>query len=78
MRSLTIQISGMHCEHCTAAVRAALAAIDGLTVRTIELESHSATLDWDGAGNPVHPIANALQQAGYRLGGFEWGGPAGG
>jgi copper chaperone len=61
---IELDISGMTCNHCVAAVRKALAAVDGVEeVVEVTLEPGSATLK--GSATPQAVIA-AVKEAGYQ------------
>lgn len=58
-----IFISGMHCEHCTAAVTTALKEIPGVTSVTVELESGIATVA--GSGFDDAALKSAVEDTGF-------------
>ena len=60
----TIQIEGMHCDHCLAAVEAALDGIGGVWARA-SLPDRVRVLSKD----PIDPVAlaAAVESAGYRV-----------
>lgn len=41
----TISIEGMHCQHCVAAVKGALEALEGVTAVTVNLEAKNAVVE---------------------------------
>jgi len=62
--TVQLRITGMTCQHCVAAVRKALAAVEGVDeVSEVALESGSATVK--GSASPQVLIA-AVKQAGYQ------------
>ncbi len=61
---IELNISGMTCNHCVAAVSQALAAVDGVEqVVEVALEGGSARVQ--GSATPQALIA-AVEEAGYR------------
>ncbi len=44
----TLKIEGMHCGNCSASVEKALAAIDGISAVTVDLEKKEAAFQNDG------------------------------
>jgi copper chaperone CopZ len=45
MEQHTLEIDGMHCEHCIAAVRSALESLEALTVQDVEVGTAEVTYD---------------------------------
>jgi copper chaperone CopZ len=60
---VTIRISGMSCGHCVSAVRKALEAVPGVSVRAVEIGSASVVLD--GARATLADAEAAIDAAGY-------------
>ncbi len=61
--TVTLTVSGMTCQHCVAAVRKALQAVDGVEeVTDVSLADNSATVK--GVADPRALIA-AVQESGY-------------
>ncbi|MBB4636812.1 heavy-metal-associated domain-containing protein [Longimicrobium terrae] len=63
MQSLSIEIEGMTCGHCVAAVRGALAGMQG--VRVEEVKIGSARVEYDPAAVQPEQIAEAVRDEGY-------------
>ncbi len=63
MEERTLEIRGMHCDHCVATVRRELARIPGLTVREVRIGS--ATLRFDPAVVSGSRISEAIRRAGF-------------
>lgn len=61
----TLTIDGMHCEHCVDVVGDALAGLDGVTVRDVEVGSAQVAYDPTEVADDV--LAAALDDAGYEL-----------
>lgn len=61
----TLTISGMSCGHCVAAVTRHLDAVDGVTVRSVEVGR--AVLDVDPALVTPAVLAQAIGDAGFAL-----------
>jgi copper chaperone CopZ len=59
----TIQINGMSCAHCVAAVQKALTAVPGVTVREVAIGRAVVTLD--AAGGSLAAVEAAIDHAGY-------------
>ena len=60
---VSLQIVGMSCGHCVAAVKEALVALPGVQVERVEVGR--ATVQFDRDTVKPGEIANAIQDAGY-------------
>jgi copper chaperone len=58
-----IEITGMSCGHCVAAVKRALDGVDGVEVREVAIGS--ATVAYDPATVSRERIAEAIEDEGY-------------
>jgi copper chaperone len=63
MTRLTLDVEGMSCNHCVAAVDEALKEVPGVT--TTEVRIGSATVDYDPALATVEALLDAVADAGY-------------
>jgi copper chaperone CopZ len=61
----TLEIDGMHCEHCVAAVRSALESLEALTVQDVEVGAAEVT--YDPADISTAQLAEAIDDAGFDL-----------
>ena len=61
----TLEIDGMHCEHCVAAVRSALESLEALTVQDVEVGAAEVT--YDAADISTAQLAEAIDDAGFDL-----------
>jgi len=61
----TLEIDGMHCEHCVAAVRSALESLEALTVQDVEVGAAEVT--YDPADISTDQLAEAIDDAGFEL-----------
>lgn len=70
MATMSFEVSGMSCEHCTAAVRDEVASIDGVVVREVDLASGRLTVESVDAldGDSVQAaVKAAVEEAGYEF-----------
>ena len=63
MEELTIQIGGMSCGHCVAAVSGALTRMDGVQVEEVRIGG--ATVSCDPARVRPEQITDAIEEEGY-------------
>jgi copper chaperone CopZ len=61
----TLEIDGMHCEHCVAAVRSTLESLEALTVQDVEVGTAEVT--YDPAEITTDQLAEAIDDAGFEL-----------
>jgi len=61
-----IEIRGMTCGHCAAAVRRALEALDGVSDVAVDLECGTATYR-EAAPVSEDVVKGAIEEAGYEL-----------
>ena len=64
MQNVTLEITGMSCGHCVAAVGAALEAVPGVTVRDVRVGAATLALE-PGAADAVGRAVRAVEDAGY-------------
>lgn len=62
MQTITVQITGMSCQHCVAAVTKALLAVPGVQNAEVNLDQGSGKIIGTA---PVQAILNAVTRAGY-------------
>lgn len=62
MNKVTLNITGMTCGHCVAAVTKALQAVPGVTAANVNLEKKQAVIE---GTSEVAPLITAIVDAGY-------------
>jgi copper chaperone len=58
-----LDIEGMTCSHCSAAVQRALEAVPGVEVATVDLDAGTASVEGDA---PLDALLKAVADEGYR------------
>ena len=71
MKTFTLAVHGMTCEHCVKAVRRAIEAVPGVRETNVELAAGRATVKADGASVTTARLENAVGEAGYAAEGVE-------
>lgn len=66
MTTTSVQVQGMTCEHCVAAVRGEIGKLDGVSDVTVDLESGAVTID-SAAPLDAEALRAAVDEAGYEL-----------
>lgn len=65
MERIELKITGMSCGHCVAAVKQALAGVDGVQVEQVNVGS--AVVAYDPAAVQADTIRDAVAEEGYRV-----------
>ena len=63
MQTVSLEVSGMSCGHCVAAVEKALKSVNGVDVTKVELGTATVSLDPEVAS--VEEVLEAVEDAGY-------------
>jgi copper chaperone len=63
VKEMKLEVTGMSCGHCVHAVREALAAVPGVTVRDVKIGSVAVAYDETKAS--VGDLVDAVSDAGY-------------
>ncbi|NPV46046.1 MAG: heavy-metal-associated domain-containing protein [Armatimonadetes bacterium] len=66
-QTLTLQIEGMTCEHCVAAVKNALMRVRGVTRADVDQKAGRATVTLDPQQVAVEDLVEAVEEAGYEV-----------
>lgn len=65
MKDITVEIGGMHCVMCAAAVERSLKKLDGVQEAEVSYASESAHIVYDDAKLNIKHISKNVKQAGY-------------
>jgi copper chaperone CopZ len=65
METLTYSVPGMHCAHCTQAVREELSSLEGVESVAVDLDSKRVTVV--GARLDDVALRAAIDEAGYKV-----------
>ena len=68
MGNMTIQVKGMSCEHCQAAVEGALGGVAGVNSARVDLAAGTAEVVFDEAAAGVKDFEKAVEEAGFEVG----------
>jgi copper chaperone CopZ len=63
--NISLEVNGMNCGHCSAAVKRALEEIDGISNVSVDLEGKKANFD-AAAENLVEKAVRQINEAGYK------------
>ncbi len=67
MEELILDIKGMHCKDCQAAVANAISAVEGVDSVDVIFEKARAVVIYDPVMTDIEKIKNALTYAGYEI-----------
>ncbi|MBM7855304.1 copper ion binding protein [Desulfohalotomaculum tongense] len=62
-----INVQGMSCGHCTAAVEKALTALPGVEKAVADLEEKNVTVTYDPGQTSRDDIVKAIEEEGYEV-----------
>lgn len=65
METIRLNIQGMSCGHCKAAVENALRSQQGVRAATVDLEGGSARVEYDPSAVSVDQLTAAVAEEGY-------------
>lgn len=66
LSAMTVQIDGMTCGGCAAAVQASLSQLKGVSQARVSFEEKSATVQYDPSLLTMDQIQEAVENAGYK------------
>jgi copper chaperone len=67
MDKITLNVSGMSCEHCVKAVNNAIAAMPGVKDITVSLKEGKASFSHDPAKSSLDAIKAAITEEGFEV-----------
>lgn len=65
MESVTLEIGGMSCGHCVAAVKRALSGVPGVGEAVVTLDPPRANVSFDPAKVDPKTLAKAVEEEGF-------------
>ena len=67
-RTVTVRVDGMICMVCAGSVKNALKAVHGVQNAEVNLEKHSATVEYENGRVSVDELTRVINQLGYKAG----------
>ena len=64
--TVTLAISGMHCEGCASGITAILKRTDGVVKADVSYEEKRAVVEYDAAKTAPDKIVAAIEKLGYK------------
>lgn len=68
MKSITIKVDGMVCEHCVKSVTSALGELSGVLSAEASLDNGTVTVNC-GDDMPIESLTDAIENAGFETNG---------
>ena len=68
VRTVTVPVDGMICMVCAGSVKNALKAVHGVQNAEVNLEKHSATIQYEHGTVSVDELTRAINKLGYKAG----------
>ncbi|NNU91590.1 copper chaperone CopZ [Anoxybacillus sp. CHMUD] len=65
--TITLQVQGMTCGHCKAAVTNALQELDGVSRVEVHLQEGTVDVDYDETKVSVEKLKEAIEEQGYNV-----------
>ena len=67
MKTITLLIDGMACNHCTSSVTNALTALDGVQTVQVSLEEKNAVISYDPTKMDVDTLSTIIDDLGFSV-----------
>lgn len=67
MRTETIAVPEIHCDHCKTSIEGALAPIDGVTAAAVDVDAKAVTVEYDDTTTGRDAIVRAIEDQGYEV-----------
>jgi copper chaperone CopZ len=64
--SVTLTVSGMHCEGCASGITAMLKRTEGVVKADVSYEERRAIVDYDAAKTSPEKIVEVIEKLGYK------------
>ena len=65
MEKVVLNVEGMSCAHCTAAVKTAVEILDGIQKVKVDLQAKTATVEYDPSQVTLELIYAAIEDQGF-------------
>ena len=67
MRTETIAVPEIHCDHCKTSIEGALAPIEGVTAAVVDVDAKAVRVEYDEAAVRREAIVAAIEDQGYEV-----------
>ncbi len=67
MENIVINVQGMSCQHCVGVIQRAVGQLDGVSKVNVNLETHTATVQYDACKVSLEKIYSEIHNQGYEI-----------
>ena len=67
MSEATLNVPGIHCEHCQTSIEGALAELEGVRSATVSVSERTVDVDYDESVVDMDAIRETILEQGYDL-----------
>jgi copper chaperone len=67
MEKISLNVSGMSCEHCVKAIKNGLLELEGIIDVKVYLEEGTVTVEYEPSKVTIDNIKNVIEDAGYEV-----------
>lgn len=67
MSKTTVDVPGIHCDHCKSAIEGALGELAGVREADVSVEDRTVTVDYDDSQVDLGTIRDTIIEQGYDL-----------
>lgn len=65
MQAVTLEVSGMSCQHCVNTIEGALGKLDGIQSAKVDLSTNHVLVMFDDSQVKVETIKETIEEQGY-------------
>ena len=67
MRTDTISVPEIHCDHCRTSIEGALTPLDGVQTATVDIPARTVQVTWDEDVLERRALLDAIEEQGYEV-----------
>ena len=67
MRTDTISVPEIHCDHCRTSIEGALTPLDGVQTATVDIPARTVEVTWDEDVLERRALLDAIEEQGYEV-----------
>lgn len=67
MSTATLNVPGIHCEHCQTAIEGALGELQGVRSASVSVSDRTVDVDYDESATSIDTIKDTIIEQGYNL-----------
>lgn len=67
MKTITISVPDIHCDHCKTSLEGATRVLDGVVRSEVDISERAITVEFDPDGVSLDVITSAIEDQGYEV-----------